>query len=232
MSEWVQVRAADGHEFQAYAAAPAGSPKAALVVVQEIFGVNHHIRSVADRLAAEGYLALAPALFDRYERGFEAGYAGPDWERGMAILQKFKMDWAAADTLAAVEYARAACKTNVGVVGFCLGGSLAWMAAAQMPVDAAVGYYGGFIAKFKDVKLKAPTLLHFGAEDDHILASDVEAIRAAHPEVPVYLYEGAGHGFNCDERASYNEGAAKQAWGRTLGFLDEHLGGRLDSNPA
>ena len=229
MGEMVRLHAADGHEMGAYVAKPEGTPKAALVIVQEAFGVNHHIRSVADRFAGEGYLAVAPALFDRYERGFEAGYDAAGMERAMALMPKLNMDWAAADVLAAVEYARDEYKTRVGVVGFCLGGSLAWMAALQMPVSVAVGYYGGYIVRFKDAELKAPVMLHFGREDDHIPQSDVQAIEAAHPEVPVFVYHGAGHGFSCDERASYNEAAAKQAWGRTLGFLNEHLGGRIDN---
>ena len=231
MSEAVKLHAADGHELGAYLARPAGTPKGAIVVVQEIFGVNHHIRSVTDRFAAEGYLAIAPALFDRYERGFEAGYDAEGMQRGRSIAGKMKIEWAAADTLAAVTYARDEYKTRVAVVGFCLGGSIAWMAAAHMPVSAAVGYYGGYIAKYKDEKLGAPVLLHFGAKDDHIPQSDVEAIRAAHPEVPVYVYD-AGHGFSNDERESYAPEAAKQAWGRTLEFLAEHLGGRLDNTHA
>ena len=229
MGEMVTLHATDGHELGAYVAKPEGTPKAALVVVQEAFGVNHHIRSVTDRFAGEGYLAVAPALFDRYERGFEAGYDAAGMERGMAVVSKLNMDWAQADVLAAVEYARDEYKTRVGVVGFCLGGFLAWMAALHMPVSVAVGYYGGYIVRFKDAEPKAPVMLHFGGDDDHIPQSDVQAIEAAHPKVPVFVYDGAGHGFSCDERASYNEAAAKQAWGRTLGFLKEHLGGRLDN---
>ncbi len=229
MGEMVRLHAADGHELGAYVAKPEGTPKAALVVVQEAFGVNHHIRSVADRFAGEGYLAVAPALFDRYERGFEVGYDTAGMERAMALMPKLNMEWAAADVLAAVEYARDEYKTRVGVVGFCLGGSMAWVAALQMPVSVAVGYYGGYVVRFKDAEPKAPVMLHFGREDDHIPQSDVQAIEAAHPEVPVFVYDGAGHGFSCDERASYNEAVAKQAWGRTLGFLNEHLGGRIDN---
>ncbi len=222
MSETVKLHAADGFTLSAYVAKPEGTPKGAIVVVQEIFGVNHHIRSVADSYAAEGYLAVAPALFDRYEPGFEVGYDAAGREKAMAILPKLNMEWAAADTLAAVTYARDEYKTKVAVVGFCLGGSIAWMAAAQMPVSAAVGYYGGYIAKFKDAELKAPVLLHFGEQDQHIPMRDVEAIKQAHPEVPVYTYD-ADHGFNCDERESYNAPAAKQARERTLAFLKEHL---------
>jgi len=226
MSEITKLHAADGHELDAYVAIPEGTPKAALVIIQEAFGVNHHIRSVADRFASEGYLAVAPALFDRYERGFETGYDAEGMEKGMAIIHRMKMEWAAADTLAAVTYARDEYKTEVGIVGFCLGGSIAWMAAAHMPVSVAVGYYGGYIAKFvreqPGEQPKVPVLLHFGEHDDHIPMSDIKAIRAAHPEVPVYTYN-AGHGFNCDERGSYNEAAAKEAWQRTLAFLGEHL---------
>ena len=229
MGEKAKLHAADGHAFNAYVASPVGTPKAAIVVIQEIFGVNHHIRSIADRLAGEGYLAVAPALFDRYEPGFEAGYEGEGLQRAMAIVPRLNIEWAAADTLATVVYARDEYKTQVGILGFCLGGSVAWMAAAQMPVSAAVGYYGGFIAKYKDLQPKAPVLLHFGAEDQHIPLSDVEAIRAAHPESAVYVYEGAGHGFNCDERASYDAVAAKAAWERTIAFFSEHLSGSLDN---
>ncbi len=228
MNEKVKLQAADGHSLDAYVAKPEGAPKAAIVVVQEIFGVNHHMRAVTDRLAAEGYLAIAPALFDRYEPGFDVDYDPAGMQRAMAILPKMKIEWAWADTLAAIHYGRDEYKTKVGVVGFCLGGSVAWAAAAQMPVDVAVGYYGGFIAKFKDAQLHAPVMLHFGGKDDHIPVSDVDEIKAAHPEVPVYMYDDAGHGFNCDERGSYNPAAAAQAWERTLGFLHEHLGGSND----
>ena len=229
MSETVKLKAADGHTLNAYVAQPEATPKGAVVVVQEVFGVNHHIRSVADRFAAEGYLAVAPALFDRYEPGFEAAYDAEGMQRGVAIMQKMNMEWTFADTLAAVQYARDEYKTRVAVVGFCLGGSVAWVAAVQMPVSAAVGYYGGYITKFNDQQPKAPVMLHFGGKDDHIPQSDVEAIQAAHPDVPIYVYPESGHGFNCDERASYNPDAAKRAWGRTLAFLSEHLGGRLDN---
>ncbi|RRA47228.1 dienelactone hydrolase family protein [Acidipila sp. EB88] len=228
-SETAKLQAADGHTLDAYVASPEGTPKAAVVILQEIYGVNHHIRSVADRYAAEGYLAIAPALFDRYERGFEAEYTSEGSQRGMAIYGQLDFDLAVADTRAAVEYARDEYKTKVGVVGFCLGGSLAWVAAAELPVSAAVGYYGGLIAERNELQPQAPVMLHFGLQDDHIPQTGVEAIRVAHPAVPVYLYE-AGHGFNCDERGSYNEAAANEARARTMAFLDEHLGGAIDNS--
>ena len=222
MSEMVSVTAADGHKFAAYVARPSGPPVGALVVIQEIFGVNAHIRSVADNFANAGYLAVAPALFDRYEADVQLGYSGEDMQKAMAIRLKINMDWAAADTLAAVTYARDKGRTKVGVVGYCLGGSVAWMAAATMPVDAAVGYYGGHIARLLDQPPRVPVLLHFGEKDDHIPASDVEKIKAAYPEVPVYSYE-AGHGFNCDARGSYDAPSAKLALERTMAFLEQYV---------
>ena len=223
MSETVKLHAADGHAFHAYVASPKTTPKAAIVVVQEIFGVNHHIRSIADRFAKEGYLAIAPALFDRYQPGFEVGYDGAGMQQAMTILPKLNKEWIAADTLATVVYARDEYKTKVAVVGFCVGGSVAWTAAAHLPISAAVGYYGGLIVQSKDLPLKAPILLHFGAKDEHIPMSDVEQIKAAHPEVPVFVYEGADHGFNCDERSSYHPAAAAEAWVRTTVFLEAQL---------
>ncbi len=228
MSETVKLHAADGHELSAYVSGPEGTPKAAVVVVQEIFGVNHHIRAVADRLASQGYLAVAPALFDRYQRDFEVGYDPESVQKAMAIVPKLNMEWAAADTLAAVEYGRDEYKTEVGIVGFCLGGSIAWMAAAKMPVSAAVGYYGGQISRMNDLAPRAPVLLYFGTQDEHITMSDVDEVKAAHPDVPIHLFE-AGHGFSCDERASYDPSAAEQAWAQTLAFLGENLVERLDN---
>lgn len=232
MGETVKLQATDGHTLDGYVARPQGTPKAAVVVLQEAFGVNSYVRSVTDRFAAEGYLGIAPALFDRYERGFESGYEGADRDRVMAILPKLNAEWAGLDTFAAVQWARDEYKTKVAVVGFCLGGSMAWNAAARLPISVAVGYYGGMIPKLRDQQLKAPVMLHFGADDQHIPLPDVDSIRAAHPELPIYVYEGAGHGFSCDARASYNPEAAKLAWTRTLEFLDEHLGGPLDNTQA
>ena len=224
MSEMVKLTSADGHDFGAYVARPNGPPTAALVVIQEIFGVNAHIRSVADNFAAAGYLAVAPALFDRYERDVQLGYSGEDWQHARSIASRLNMEWTAADVLAALEYTRSEGGVKTGVVGYCLGGSIAWMAAAHLPVDAAVGYYGGMIARFLDQAPKCPILLHFGEKDDHIPMSDVEKIKAAYPDVPVYTYD-AEHGFNCDMRESYDAPSAKLALERTMAFLAEHLKG-------
>ncbi len=230
MGEAVKLTAADGHTLDAYVASPQGKLKAALVVVQETFGVNAHIRSVADRFASEGYLAIAPALFDRKERGVELGYEGADMQKAMTLVPKTPDDMqkAVADVAAAVAHVRDEYQTQVGVVGYCWGGSVAWLAAAELPIAAAVGYYGGFIAKALDSAPKVPILLHFGKKDDHISPEDVASIEAAYPAVPVYLYD-AGHGFNCSVRGSYDEPSAKLALERTLAFLAEHLSGSIES---
>ena len=231
MAETVKLTAADGHTLDAYVAEPAGEPRAALVVVQEIFGVNGHIRSVTDHFAAEGYLAIAPALFDRKERGVDLGYEGADMQKAMTLIPKTPEDMqhALTDVAAAVAYVQDEYRTKVGVVGYCWGGTIAWLAAAELPITAAVGYYGGMIAKFLEDAPKVPIILHFGKKDDHIPMEDIEKIRAAYPEVPVYLYDDAGHGFNCSVRGSYDAPSAKEALERTLAFFAEHLAGSTSS---
>jgi carboxymethylenebutenolidase len=192
-----------------------------MVVLQEIFGVNHHIRAVADRYAAAGYLAIAPALFDRVEPGVELGYGEADRPRAMDIRGKTKLEETLADIEAAV--ALAAAGGSVGVVGYCWGGTLAWAAATRLSgISAAVGYYGGGIAGMLNEQPRAPVMLHFGERDKHISLSDVEKIRAAHPEIPVFVYP-ADHGFNCDERESYDAASAREAQARTFAFFAENL---------
>jgi carboxymethylenebutenolidase len=222
MSKYVTLKAADGQQLTAYVARPAAAPKAAMVVVQEIFGVNPHIRSVADGYARDGFLAVAPALFDRIEAGVELGYEGADHARAMSLMAKLDVDNALLDIGAAVDFAAREGGKKVGVVGYCLGGTLAWIAAARLPVSAAVGYYGGRIGNYASEKPRAPVMLHFGKLDAHIPAEEVEKVRAAHPEVEVYWYN-AGHGFNCDARASFDPAAASEARERTLSFLRRHL---------
>jgi carboxymethylenebutenolidase len=225
MSEMIALTAADGHEFDAYVARPNGPPTAALVVIQEIFGVNDHIRRVADNFANAGYLAVAPALFDRYEKNVQLDYSGEGWQTAMGFAKQLNMDWIAADVRATIAYTRKEGGVKTGIVGYCLGGSVAWAAAANMPVDAAVGYYGGMIAsRLLDQAPRVPILLHFGEHDDHIPMSDVDSIKAAYPDVPLYTYD-AGHGFNCDARESYDAPAAKLALERTMAFFVEHLEG-------
>ena len=189
MSEHVKLEASDGHELDAYVAHPEGGPIAGLVVVQEIFGVNRHIRSVADGYAKDGFLAIAPALFDRYERGLELSYEGEDVQKAMSLISRLNLDHALKDTAAALEYARRQTGKKSGVIGYCFGGSIAWLAAARLDVDTAVGYYGGQIAKFADEHPKAPTMLHFGKLDQHIPKESIDAVQAVNPEVPVLLVQ-------------------------------------------
>ena len=223
MGETVKIRSVDGHELDAYVAKPAGEPIAGLVVIQEIFGVNRHIRSIADGYAKDGFLAVAPALFDRVERGVELSYEGDDAKKAMALLQKTDVDNALADVDAALAYAAKETGKKVAVIGYCFGGLLAWLSATRLHPTTAVGYYAGRIGNYAAETPKVPVQLHFGKLDTHIPAEQVEAVHAAHPEVEIHWYEGAGHGFNCDMRASYNPQAAALARGRALEFLKKNL---------
>ncbi len=218
--ERIELTAADGHRLGAYLARPAGEPKAGIVVVQEIFGVNRHIRAVTEGFAGDGYLAIAPALFDRRERDLELGYEAEDVARGRELKGATSWEEAAQDVAAAIGAVAAA--GQAGVVGYCWGGSIAWLAACRLPVAAAVGYYGGQIRELSGETPRCPILLHFGEQDAAIPLDDVEAVRGLHPEVPIHLYP-AGHGFNCDLRDSYHAESAALARERSLAFLDEHL---------
>jgi carboxymethylenebutenolidase len=222
MSERVRLTAADGHELEAYVAKPQGEPIASLVVVQEIFGVNQHIRSVADGYAKDGFLAVAPALFDRYERGVDLGYEAADMQKAMSFFPRLDIDAAVRDTAAALAYAREATGKKSGVIGYCFGGTIAWVAATRLNADAAVGYYGGQISRFVAEQTKCPVMLHFGKKDQHIPKEEVDNIAAAHPEVEIYWYD-ADHGFNCDARSSFDPGSAKLARARSLEFLARNL---------
>lgn len=222
MSQTIKLTAADGVTIDAYRADPSGKPKGGIVVLQEIFGVNAHIRRVADGFAAQGYLVIAPALFDRAKPGVELGYTPEDMPAGVALVGEVGHDKTMLDVAAAVKAATEGGK--VGVVGYCWGGSLAYAAACSIDgVTAAVGYYGGTIAKSLASKPKVPVILHFGEKDAHIPVSDVAAIKSALPQVPVYTYD-AGHGFNCDARGSYDKPSAAVALDRTLAFFAEHIG--------
>ncbi len=218
--ETIELTAADGHRLGAYLARPVGAPKAGLVVVQEIFGINRHIRAVTEGFAADGYLAIAPALFDRREHGLELGYEAEDVARGRELKAATSWEEAAQDVGAAIEAAAEA--GPVGVVGYCWGGSIAWLAACRLPVAAAVGYYGGQVRELSGETPRCPVLLHFGDQDAAIPLDDVDEVRRLHPEVPIHLYP-AGHGFNCDLRGSYHAESAALARERSLAFLAEHL---------
>ena len=224
MGETVQLRAADGFALGAYVSHPAGAPKGAVVVIQEIFGVNSHIRNVTNGFARAGYFAIAPQLFDRAERDVELGYEAHDMGRGVELARgRSKREHLLADLQASVDFARKYGK--VGVVGYCFGGMLTWVAASQVDgVSAASGYYGGGIASEVALQPRCPTILHFGERDAHIPMTQVEQVRQAHPDVPIYVY-AADHGFNCDHRASWDAPAAALALERTLALFAEHLAG-------
>lgn len=223
MGETIKLTAADGFALSAYVARPAGAPKGGLVVVQEVFGVNGHIRRVADGFAADGYLAVAPALFDRIRPDLTLGYSQEEIQEGIALKGQSSTEAALADIAAARDFAAAAGK--VGVIGYCWGGFLAWVSATRLPgFAAAVSYYGGGIGAVAEERPRCPVLMHFGEKDHAIPLADVEKLRAAHRDgVEIHLYP-AGHGFNCDERASYDADSARLARERTTAFLAAHLG--------
>jgi len=221
LGKTLQLTAADGFKLAGYRADPAGRPKAGLVVIQEIFGVNHHIRDVADRFAALGYAALAPALFDRAERGIDIGYDAAAIERGRNLRTAISLDDTLKDMAAAIGSLQSTGK--VAVIGYCWGGSLAFLAATRLSgLACAVGYYGGMIAAHAEEKPKVPVLLHFGEKDSGIPMTDVRKVMAARPETKVYIYP-AGHGFSCDERASFDRPSHELALERSLAFMDKHL---------
>jgi carboxymethylenebutenolidase len=216
MGETIQLTAEDGHTLGAYRADPSGAPKGAVVVMQEIFGVNQHIRAVCDGYAKEGFVAIAPAVFDRVEKNVELGYDEDGFGKGRSIVGDLGWDGPLKDVDAARK-AVASAGTVVGV-GYCWGGTLAWLSATRLAIPS-VGYYGGRTAAMKEETPKAPVMLHFGEHDHAIPMSDVEAIGKLHPYVPIHVYD-AGHGFNCDERDSWDEPSAKLALKRTLAFYD------------
>jgi carboxymethylenebutenolidase len=223
MGEWVKLKAEDGNEFSAYVARPEGEPLAGLVVVQEIFGVNAHIRSVADGYAKDGFLAVAPAMFDRFEKDIELGYDEEGWKAAMSFVPKLNPEISLHDVAATVAYASEQTGKKVGVVGYCFGGTMAWLAATRLPVAAAVGYYGGSIGKFATEKPTAPVMLHFGKLDEHIPGSVADKVHEISPEVQIFWYD-AGHAFNRDaDPKAYVEDAAKLARERSLDFLKKNL---------
>jgi len=222
MGKMLELTAADGFVLSAYRADPAGRPRGGLVVAQEIFGINSHIRSVCDGFAADGYLAIAPALFDRYQSGFDVGYTPEDIAKGRDLKGTANIDAESKDVSAARDVAAAAGK--VGIVGYCWGGYVAWMAASRIAGFAcAVAYYGGGMLEAAGEHPKCPVIAHFGELDSGIPVEGVRKFAAAHPEIQVHLY-AADHGFNCDQRGSYNAPAAKLARERTLAFLRQHVG--------
>jgi len=222
MTGMIELVASDGFKLSAYRADPDGAPRGGLVVVQEIFGVNSHIRSVCDGYAADGYLAIAPALFDRYERDVDLGYSPDDIAKGRVLKGKAANDVALRDVAAARDTAAEAGK--VGIVGYCWGGLITWLAASRLPGFAcAVPYYGGGMPDAIGETPRCPVMAHFGEWDQMIPVAAVDKLKAAHPDIEVFIY-AADHGFNCDQRASYDPISAKLARERTLEFLRENVG--------
>lgn len=221
MGEKAQITADDGHELTAYVARPTGEIRGGLVIVQEIFGVNAHIRAVADGFAAEGYLAVAPALFDRIRPDIELAYDEAGVAEGRALRPQVSWESTVYDVTAALSHAAEA--GAVGVVGYCWGGSIAWLAACRLSPTAAVCFYGGHIYEFRDETPNCPVMFHFGEQDQGIPLEQARAVQAAHPDCPFFTYP-AGHGFNCDLRGSYHAESADLARRRTLDFLEPLLG--------
>lgn len=222
MGDFTTIMARDGHEFQAWLAAAPARPRGAVVVIQEIFGVNGHIRSVTDGFAAAGYTAIAPSLFDRVRRGIQLGYTPADMQEGAGYRKQIAAQIALKDVAAAAAVVKHSGRT--GVVGYCWGGTLAYLAACELPLAAAVVYYGR-VGEYLERRPRCPVLYHYGSEDHSIPLADVARLRAAQPAAPVQVYEGAGHGFNCEQRDSYDAQAAALARTRTLDFFARYLAG-------
>jgi carboxymethylenebutenolidase len=221
MGQQIQLKASDGFSLGGYRADASGKPKGGLVVIQEIFGVNHHMRNVCDQFAAKGYTSLSPAIFDRAKPGVELGYDKAGVDEGVQLRAAIKLE----DTLKDVQAATDALQSvgKVGIIGYCWGGSLAFIGAARLSgLACAIGYYGGMIAAHANEKPKVPTILHFGEDDHGIPMTDVEKVITARPEVKVYTYK-AGHGFSCDERGSFDKAASDKALDVSLAFLKQNL---------
>ena len=222
MGETIKLTAADGHTFSAYRAEPKGTPRGAIIVVPEIFGVNHHIKSVTDRFTADGYVAIAPALFDRIERNVDFAYTPESIARGRKIKVQITQDMAMTDLAATVDAVAGA--GNIGVVGYCWGGFIAWLASAHLAgITCAVPYYGGGMLEHQDLQPRVPVMAHFGEKDAILPVIGVRQLAAKHPGHKFFVYP-ADHGFNCDERGSYDAAAASLARERTLSFFREHVG--------
>ncbi|MEO6184692.1 MAG: dienelactone hydrolase family protein [Steroidobacteraceae bacterium] len=226
MGEFTRLMARDGHEFDAWLTPAKGTPRGAILVLQEIFGVNAHIRAVTDSFAAEGYVAIAPSLFDRVRGNVDLGYGTKELDQGRGYVAQIKEEELLRDMLACINVVRHA--GAVGVVGYCWGGSLAYLAACELPVRAAVSYYGTRTLQMLDRQPRVPVQYHFGERDKSLPPEAIEKIRAAHPQGEFFTYP-ADHGFNCDHRAAFDAAAAKLARERTLEFLARHLGGQEDA---
>lgn len=228
MGSMIELKAADGTAVPAYEARPVGTPKGAVVVIQEIFGVNSHIRQVADGYAAQGYVAVAPAAFHRVKPGVELGYTDADMGEGFGYktaVEALPAPGVMQDIQAAIDHAAKVSGGKVGIVGYCWGGLLTWRAACTLTgLSAAVPYYGGGVTTEAEAarQTKVPVLAHFAEEDKWIPMDSVEAFKKAHPEVQVHTY-AAHHGFNCNQRGSWHAPSAQLASDRSLAFFAQHL---------
>jgi carboxymethylenebutenolidase len=229
MSTWTRLTASDGHQLDAYVAQPSDEPKGAIVLVQEIFGINDHIRGVADGYAADGYTVIAPALFDRIQPGILLSYSDEDKKKAFALYPQLKPELSLLDIAAAFAHVKGMGK-GTAALGFCYGGLMSWISATRGPQHGmqpacCIGYYPGGVGNVAGEQPSCPVQLHFGEADSHIGKDQVEAVRSAHPEVEIYMYEGAGHAFNREpDPSAYNADAAKLARERALVFLKEHVG--------
>lgn len=218
MGQKLKLTTTDNHTMGAYRADPAGQPKGGMVVIQEIFGVNHHIQHVCDDLAAHGYVAVAPAVFDRFAPGFESGYSPDEVAHARGLLGSLNWDHMMLDTAAAKDSLKGV--GPVGIVGFCMGGTVAFLGAARLPgFTAAVSFYGGAIGKFVDEKPKCPMQMHFGEKDESIPMTVVDEIKTKHPDADIHVYPGAPHAFSNADRPSFRQDASDLAWKRTYEFL-------------
>ena len=222
MSSLITLTSSDGFQLPAYVAQPTGTPRGALVIVQEIFGVNSHIRAVADGYAADGFLAIAPALFERVSPGFETGYTPEEIAASRELMAKVSIDDALKDVAACIDSVKSA--GRVGIVGYCWGGTVAWLAATRLAgLACAVPYYGGQMGKYSNETPRCPVMGHFGEQDTMPAPDQIRALVDIHPSVSAYFYS-AGHGFNCDQRGSFDAAASALARERTLAFLTEQVG--------
>jgi carboxymethylenebutenolidase len=222
LGQKLKLTTSDNHTLGAYRADPTGKPKGGLVVIQEIFGVNHHIRAMCDRFAAIGYTAVAPQVFDRFVRDFESGYSPNEIAHARSYLGNLNFGLMMKDIDAAVGNLKGV--GPIGIVGYCMGGTAAFLAACRVNgLSAAVAYYGGMIGKFADEKPKCPLQMHFGEKDEGIPMSTVVDIKKKLPQAETYTYPDAPHGFACDERASFRKEACDLAWQRTTTFLAKTL---------
>lgn len=221
MSGFIELTASDGFKLAAYSAGPKAA-KAGVVVIQEIFGVNNHIRNMCERFAAHGYAVIAPAVYDRVQRGFEVGYTTDDIATGRDVRMKLDDAKLMQDVEAAAKFLA---PRRLGIVGYCFGGTVAWWGATRSnSFSAAASWYGGGVAGTRDEKPNCSVQFHLGEKDASIPQQDIDAIRAAQAKAETFVYAGAQHGFGCDERGSYTEADYEVAQKRTLDFFAKNLG--------